>query len=81
MKPKPYDPEADYFEIYETGDPYGTTWDATHYANEAEWKTGSGVFRGDLGYRFRKRELVAYLRKQYPGCVIRNRDSGRLIRS
>lgn len=42
-------PERRIIEIQVNGDPYGGGYVGTEYANKAEYATGIGVHRGDLG--------------------------------
>jgi len=71
-----------FFTITETGDPFGSTWDATEYPSQEAYERGDyGIFRGDLGYRFDRDELIVYLRKEKPGCTIYDEDGEEWLHS
>lgn len=61
------------FETYETGDPYSRAWDCTEYTNTQACNEGIGVYRGDISGKWSKRDLHTYLRKTYPGAIVRVR--------
>jgi hypothetical protein len=56
------------FEIYPCGDSFSKAWDASEDVSET-----TAIFRGDLSYSYNRRQLVAYLKRTYPGCIVRNR--------
>lgn len=65
------------FEVFETGDPYSKLWDCVQYSSRADYDAGVGYWGGlSLCGTWRKDGLVRELRRRYPGCAIRNRDSG-----
>lgn len=56
------------FEIYEGGDPYSNDWETSEITSKGTFYVG--------GLRAPKAELVRRLRRDYPGCVIRYRNTG-----
>ena len=65
-------PKPREFEIYESGDPYSSDWDASQVTEIGTFYMG--------GAHAPKVELVRRLRRDYPGCVIRYRNSNRIVR-
>lgn len=58
------------FEIYRTGDPYSSHWEASEFKDSFD--EDICVYRGDLPH-LSKTRLIAHLRRLYPGCKIRDR--------
>lgn len=71
-----------WFEIYESGDPYASTYDATEYADDPRKpEVTTGVYRGDLSGLWGRSTLIAKIRAAHPGCVIVSRYSNRVVRA
>ena len=57
------------FGIKPNGDPFSKAWEACEY--EVSFEDDTCIFRGDFP-DLSKTQLIAYLRRHYPGCKIRD---------
>jgi hypothetical protein len=57
------------FHILPNGDPFSSGWEVHEYRQSFEEITC--VYRGDISGLYGRNGLRVYLRRNYPGCIIR----------